>query len=64
MKNEILASSQQKPLYEDIETTLTDDVCHIIANNDLRPKGVHPRFPHIKYAVDYGYLKKHRFYGW
>ena len=31
----ILASSQQKPLYEGIETTLTDDVYHTIANNDL-----------------------------
>ena len=31
----ILASSQQKPLYEGIESTLTDDVYHTIANNDL-----------------------------
>lgn len=31
----ILASSQQKPLYKGIETTLTDDVYHTIANNDL-----------------------------
>ncbi len=31
----ILASSQQNPLYEGIETTLTDDVYHAIANNDL-----------------------------
>lgn len=32
----ILASSQQKPLYEGIETTLTDDnMYHTIANNDL-----------------------------
>lgn len=31
----ILASSQQKPLYEGIETTLTDDVYHTIANNNL-----------------------------
>ena len=31
----ILASSGQKPLYEGIETTLTDDVYHTIANNDL-----------------------------
>ena len=31
----ILASSQQKPLYEGIETTLTNDVYHTIANNDL-----------------------------
>jgi len=31
----ILASSWQKPLYEGIETTLTDDVYHTIANNDL-----------------------------
>ena len=33
--HKILASSQQKPLYEGIETTLTDDVYHTIANNDL-----------------------------
>ena len=32
----ILASSQQKPLYEGIETTLTDDVYHTIANNELK----------------------------
>ena len=32
----ILASSQQKPLYEGIETTLTDDVYHTIAN-DIEP---------------------------
>ena len=31
----ILASSGQKPLYEGIENTLTDDVYHTIANNDL-----------------------------
>ena len=31
----ILVSSQQKPLYEGIKTTLTDDVYHTIANNDL-----------------------------
>ncbi len=31
----ILASSRQKPLYKAIETTLTDDVYHTIANNDL-----------------------------
>jgi len=31
----ILASSQQKPLYEGIKTVLTDDVYHTIANNDL-----------------------------
>lgn len=31
----ILASSQQKPLYEGIETTLTDDVYHTISNNNL-----------------------------
>ena len=31
----ILASSQQKPLYEGIESMLTDDVYHTIANNDL-----------------------------
>ena len=31
----ILASSGQKPLYDGIETTLTDDVYHTIANNDL-----------------------------
>lgn len=31
----ILASSQQKPLYEGIATTLTDDVYHTIANNNL-----------------------------
>ena len=31
----ILASSQQKPLYEGIETTLTDDVYHTIANNPI-----------------------------
>lgn len=31
----ILASSQQKSLYEDIHAILTDDVYHTIANNDL-----------------------------
>jgi len=31
----ILASSRQKTLYDGIETTLTDDVYHTIANNDL-----------------------------
>ena len=31
----ILASSGQKPLYDGIETTLTDDVYYTIANNDL-----------------------------
>ncbi len=31
----ILASSSQKPLYAGIETALTDDVYHTIANNDL-----------------------------
>ena len=31
----ILASSQQRPLYDEIETTLTDDVYHSVANNEL-----------------------------
>ena len=31
----ILVSSQQKPLYEGIKTTLTDDVYHTVANNEL-----------------------------
>ncbi len=31
----ILASSQQKPLYDGIESTLTEDVYYTIANNDL-----------------------------
>ena len=31
----ILASSQQKPLYEGVKNTLTDDVYHTIANNNL-----------------------------
>ena len=31
----ILASSRQKMLYEGIETTLTDEVYHTIADNDL-----------------------------
>lgn len=31
----ILASSQKKPLYDNIETVLTDDVYHTIANNEL-----------------------------
>ena len=31
----ILASSQQKPLYDGIKSTLTEDVYHTIANNDL-----------------------------